>query len=66
MIVKNAPDVGLIEPTEDERANGWTAASLTQYVREREKAQTAAVLFREKPRPPMANGRYSTFKWREV
>lgn len=28
----------LIEPTEDEKRNGWTAESLTAYVRERKEA----------------------------
>lgn len=62
-IAPKNPDVGLI-PTPEEAANGWTAESLTKYVRERNVAQANAVLFKEKAKPPVANGRYSPLKWR--
>ena len=55
----------LIEPTEEERANGWDAPSLTKYIRERESAQSKFVLERPPVRPASANGRYSPFAWRK-
>jgi hypothetical protein len=50
-----------ITPTEEERRNGWTEESLSQYVAERRAAQ--AMLLdphaRPKPRPTRANG----YRW---
>ena len=51
----------LVEPTEDERANGWTAETLTAYLREREQQQAEF-----KPRGPVqgtAEGAYDVAKW---
>ena len=52
---------GLIEPSEDEKANGWTAETLTAYLREREQQQAEF-----KPRGPVqgtAEGAYDVAKW---
>ncbi len=48
----------LIEPTEDERRNGWDAQSLTAYVREQRHAQESRLDWhaRPRPRPQMQNG----------
>ncbi len=48
----------LIEPTEDERKNGWDAKSLTQYVHEQRAANAAALDWkaRPRPRPQVQNG----------
>ena len=59
----------LIEPTADERRNGWTAETLTDYVQQRERAQKGIVLFdpdyRAVKRPGRANSRYNPLRpWR--
>lgn len=60
-------NIGLIEPTEDEKRNGWTAETLTAYVRD----QAASAEMRVDPHsamrrktPKRANSKYSPFKWR--
>lgn len=58
-----ANDRPLIEPSEDEKRNGWTATSLTQYVIE----QDAAASLRLDPamrqtRPRRCNSRYNPFR----
>ncbi len=53
----------LIEPTPEEAANGWTAETLTKYVREREQAANERLDFNHPSRrrqPPRANGH----RWR--
>lgn len=60
-----AVDGPLIEPTPEEARNGWTAESLTAYVREREKAQLTNALPDKQPRPTQANSRYNPMRcWR--
>lgn len=56
-----------VEPTEEEKRNGWTTETLTAYVAEQE----AAGLLRADPmsafrakRPMKANSRYNPFRWR--
>ncbi len=55
----------LVEPTEDERRNGWTTETLTIYLAERERAQSEAFFNPPKRRPRRANSRYSPFRWRK-
>ena len=49
-----------IEPTEDEKKNGWTAETLTAYVRERDNVDHR----KPKERPVKTNSKYSPFRWR--
>lgn len=57
-----------IEPTEDEKKNGWTAETLAKYMAERGSAQAGVVYhdpkFRPPRRPSVANGKYSPHRWR--
>ena len=53
-----------IELTDEERANGWTEASLKAYLAERERAQAVSILERKPPRPRWANNKYSPLRWR--
>lgn len=55
----------LIEPTDEERRNGWTPETLTKYIRERESAQSKSIIDRQPAKPQVANGRYSPFNWRK-
>jgi len=52
-----------IEPTEDEKKNGWTKDKLDAYIRERERGRFLATFYREPERPHIQNYRYSPFKW---
>ncbi len=55
----------LIQPTEEEARNGWTAETLTDYVRQRQRAQAAKVFPEKPPRPTMANSKYNPLRcWR--
>lgn len=59
----------LVEPTDAEAANGWTAEALTRYLAERATGQTLAVdphsLHRRvAKRSRYANNRYNPLKWR--
>lgn len=57
-----------IEPTEDEKKNGWDKQSLSAYVAERERANAGVIMFdseyRSRPRPKWANNIYSPLRWR--
>ena len=58
-----------IEPTEEEKKNGWTAKTLTAYLSERLAAQTLNVdvnsLHRQVARRPReANHHYRPHRWR--
>ena len=58
-----------IEPTEEEKRNGWSKKNLTAYLAERFAAQSLAVdadslLRRNARRPNEANHRYSPLRWR--
>lgn len=60
----------LIEPTDEERKNGWTAETLTEYLAEREAGQSLAVDVnslhrRVARRPNEQNHRYRPHRWRE-
>ena len=59
----------IIEPTKDEKKNGWTAKTLTKYLAERAAGQSLAVdvnsLHRRKARrPDVQNHRYRPHRWR--
>ncbi len=63
------PDLpDLIQPTEEEAANGWTAETLTAYHSERERAQAGVINFDETYRSPArrsrANSLYRPLRWR--
>jgi hypothetical protein len=51
----------LIEPTPEEARNGWTAETLTAYVRRQQAARADAIdpARRVAPRPPVANSKYN-------
>lgn len=60
----------LIEPTDDEKRNGWTAKSLTKYLTERMAGQTLAVDVnslhrRVARRPNEQNHKYRPTRWRD-
>ena len=54
----------LIEPTDEEAANGWTAEALTAYLADRERAQADVILVRKPKRKRHANSKYSVLRWR--
>jgi len=58
-----------VEPTEDERRNGWTKDTLTTYLAEREAGQSLSIdvnsLHRKLARRPnVQNHRYNPLRWR--
>ena len=58
-----------IEPTEEERRNGWTTETLTAYLAERAAGQALAVDVnslhrRNARRPNESNHRYRPHRWR--
>lgn len=58
------PTADLLEPTLEERNNGWTAKTLTAYIKERTEAQTEAILGERKVKPKSQNHRYNPKHWR--
>lgn len=59
----------LIEPTDEEKRNGWTAEALTAYLAERLAGQSLSVdvnsLHRKAARrPDVQNHRYRPHRWR--
>lgn len=59
----------LIEPTEDEKKNGWTADTLTAYLTERLAGQSlsadvGSVHRRAARRPNVQNHHYRPHRWR--
>ena len=50
-----------IEPTDEEKKNGWDKKSLTKYVKEREEAR---VLVIPPKRAVSQNHRYNPLRWR--
>lgn len=54
----------LIEPTDDELRNGWTAKTLTAYHAEREQARAAVISDRPPLKPRMAKSKYRPLRWR--
>lgn len=61
------PSDDMVEPSEEEKRNGWTAESLTAYLRERGNAQFGMVTFdpeyRSPRRPRQTNGDYNPHRW---
>lgn len=62
-------DDDLIQPTEEEARNGWTAETLTEYVKRQADVQKGVIYFdpqhRQPKRPAVANGRYNPLRcWR--
>lgn len=60
----------LVEPTDEEKKNGWTAETLTAYLTERLAGQSLAVDVnsihrRAARRPTEANHRYRPHRWRD-
>lgn len=59
--------LSLVEPSEDEKRNGWTAETLTAYLAERKAATSMALepnsAIRRSP-PQRANGKYNPHYWR--
>jgi hypothetical protein len=57
-----------IEPTDEEKRNGWTADELTAYIEDRERAQAGVVSmdpdYRPVAKPYIANSRYRPNRWR--
>lgn len=55
-----------IEPTDDERANGWTRETLTEYVLEQQRRQESVVDPKLRPvmRPKVARSKYNPHYWR--
>jgi len=59
----------LVEPTDDEKRNGWTAETLTAYLAERKTAQSLnidkdSLHSRLARMPARQNNRYSPLRWR--
>ena len=63
MTDSKSKDEPLVIPTPDEARNGWTAASLTKYLKDRAKATDTAILDRPKPMPKRANSSYDPYRW---
>ncbi len=62
-------DQTLVQPTEDEKRNGWTAEGLRDYLATRRAAQSLAIdpnslHRRTEERPRVANSKYSPKRWR--
>ena len=60
----------LVEPTDDEKRNGWTAEELTEYLAGRLAGQSLdidvnSLQRRVARRPTRQNSRYSPHRWRE-
>lgn len=60
----------IIEPTEEEKRNGWTTETLTEYIAERKAEESLSIdptstQRRLEDRPDMANSKYSPHKWRK-
>lgn len=53
----------MVEPSEDEKRNGWTAETLTKYLQERRAENFTAVFEREPRKPKQAKG-YRPLRWR--
>ena len=62
-----APEV--IEPTNEERRNGWDATSLSKYIAEQRQAESEiafAMFDKRRFRPKWANSKYSPHHWRRA
>ena len=59
----------LIEPSEDEKRNGWDAESLTAYMQEQQASQSLradphSAMRRQAKRPKVQNSKYRPLRWR--
>lgn len=61
------PPDGVVEPNAGERANGWTAESLTTYLQQRDRERARAMagfgLSSSPVVPPRCDGRYDPWTW---
>jgi hypothetical protein len=53
----------VIEPTDEEKRNGWDAETLTDYLEEAEKRQLSNV-FTPPQKPHSQNHKYNPLRWR--
>jgi hypothetical protein len=56
--------VRTIEPTADERRNGWTEESLAQYRGEMQRIEREMVFTDSSKQPARANSKYRPHRWR--
>lgn len=58
--IKQSADetIEMIEPTPAEKANGWTAETLTEYHRDREANSSMKIYGEYKERPTKTNSKY--------
>lgn len=57
----------VIEPTDEEKRNGWDAKALNKYLADREASQSAALdpdSISRRKRPNEQNHRYRPLRWR--
>lgn len=59
----------LVEPTDDEKRNGWTAETLTAYLAEQKAASALRIdphsaMNRAARKPVRANSKYNPHRWR--
>jgi len=60
-------DTILIEPSDSEKANGWTKETLTKYLMERNAMQSLKIDVHNpmrQVRPSIQNHKYSPHRWR--
>lgn len=63
--MKCEPYVPPVELTEEDRKNGWSPEAAAEYHAGRAIAQAHYILHRPRPRPTMANSKYSPLNhWR--
>ena len=53
---------GLIEPTEHEKKNGWTAETLSEYIAEMEADASMRIMGDRRKRPVVANSKFRKLK----
>jgi len=58
LVESDIDSLGLIEPTDEEKRNGWTAEKLTPYVKERIKEQALEARIAEPEYQPWGNNLY--------
>lgn len=65
----DAVDLAPVEPTEEEKRNGWTTETLTQYLSERAAGHSLdadpSSLHRRVAERPRMQARYNPLKWRK-
>lgn len=59
------PKIDLIQPTAEERMNGWTAETLTRYMRERQLQKESFLLSQKKTRVVRVENceTFDPFRW---